>query len=151
MFDLENIWQIALGAAIFAIVLIAGIWALRRAGSAVRGKRGSRLAIAETRAVDKNRHLVLVQCDDEEHLLLIGGAQDVVVKTNVGQDFYESENVEPKFAPIQQSSQNQMPATRFPTNTSPDHHHTAPRREPTPAREPELSGSAIPRPAVERS
>lgn len=117
---LENIWQIALAAGIFILVLIAAIWAMRRAGSAIRGKRGSRLAVAETRAVDKNRHLVLVQCDDEEHLLLIGGPQDIVVKANVGTDFFEPVDERPSFAPAPM-----QPAARAPAFDAPQE-----RREP---------------------
>jgi len=88
--QLENVWQYAAAAAGFVIVLILLIWLLRRAGSAVRTRRGDRLAILETRSIDKIRHLVLVQCDEEEHLLLIGGPTDVLVKANVGADIYEA-------------------------------------------------------------
>ena len=71
------------------------IWLLKRAGGAISARRGDRLAVLETRSIDKIRHLVLIQCDEEEHLLLVGGPQDLVVKTNVGQDVYETVEYQP--------------------------------------------------------
>lgn len=93
--EIESTWQLAIVAAIIFLILLVLFWIMRRAGGPVRVKRGDRLAISETRAVDKSRHLVLVQCDDEEHLLLIGGPQDLVVKTNVGADVYETADYQP--------------------------------------------------------
>ncbi|WP_208435727.1 flagellar biosynthetic protein FliO [Bartonella phoceensis] len=49
-----------------------------------RKKRLSRLTLCDTIAVDRTRRLVLIRCDDKEHLLLIGGFTDVVVETNIG-------------------------------------------------------------------
>ncbi|NNF80937.1 MAG: hypothetical protein HKN05_23185 [Rhizobiales bacterium] len=71
----------------FAIILLfifIAIAIFRRIGGEVRGKRGSRLAVTEFRELDKLRHLVLIRRDNEEHLLLIGGPQDVVIETNIG-------------------------------------------------------------------
>lgn len=39
--------------------------------------------MVEARAIDSRRRLVLVRRDDREHLLLIGGANDVVVETGI--------------------------------------------------------------------
>lgn len=127
--DIENIWQIAIAVAVFLIVLILGIWAIRRVGSAVSGRRGSRLAVSEVQSIDKNRHLVLVRCDDEEHLLLVGGSQDLVVKTNVtGNDLeyidqpveYEARpaSVEPTFSPAQPAPETSQ--SRYDPGTSQD-------------------------------
>ncbi|MGI9372371.1 MAG: flagellar biosynthetic protein FliO [Hyphomicrobiales bacterium] len=85
-----EIWQIAAIAVGAIVVLFLLIWLLKRAGGAISARRGDRLAVLETRSIDKIRHLVLIQCDEEEHLLLVGGPQDLVVKTNVGQDVYET-------------------------------------------------------------
>ncbi len=172
--DLENIWQIALAAGIFVLVLIIAIWAMRRAGAGVRGKRGNRLAVAETRAVDKNRHLVLVQCDDEEHLLLIGGPQDIVVKANVGVDFFDPAEDRASFAPAPAPMQPTVRAPAFgqqqerrepgrdasgtrenrPTNFSPDAETSRPAgfaRPQSPApREPGLAGPVVPDPSLDR-
>ncbi|VEJ45457.1 flagellar biosynthetic protein FliO [Bartonella vinsonii] len=46
-------------------------------------KHLSRLTLCETIALDRTRRLVLVRCDDKEHLLLIGGLTDVVVESNI--------------------------------------------------------------------
>jgi Meckel syndrome type 1 protein len=49
----------------------------------VRGRRGSRLGIAEYYELDKTRRLVLIRRDDVEHLMLVGGNQDVVIESNI--------------------------------------------------------------------
>jgi flagellar biogenesis protein FliO len=159
MFNLENFWQLGLAAAIFALILIAGIWALRRAGSAVRGKRGSRLAVAETRAVDKSRHLVLVQCDNEEHLLLIGGPQDVVVKTNVGEDFFEADTYPRASAPIpapvrapetDPARPRQAAGTNFTSRAGAEQQQSFGRKDFASPREPVLANPTMPRPSPDR-
>jgi len=45
--------------------------------------RGGRLSVVETLPLDLRRRLVLVRCDDREHLLLLGNERDVVVSTDV--------------------------------------------------------------------
>ena len=55
-------------------------------GSAVgggKGRRGSRLGIVEAAVVDRSRRLVLIRRDAVEHLVMIGGPQDVVVENNI--------------------------------------------------------------------
>lgn len=70
----------------FVIVLaLIGLtaWLFRRfAGSGNNAwNRGidSRVEIVETLTVDPKRRLVLVRCDDDEHLILVGGNTDIVV------------------------------------------------------------------------
>ncbi|WP_019223522.1 flagellar biosynthetic protein FliO [Bartonella rattaustraliani] len=46
-------------------------------------KRSSRLTLCETIVIDRTRRLILIRCDDKEHLLLIGGLTDVVVESNI--------------------------------------------------------------------
>lgn len=48
-----------------------------------RKKSLSRLALCEAISIDRTRHLVLVRCDNKEHLLLIGGLTDVVVESDI--------------------------------------------------------------------
>lgn len=48
-----------------------------------RNKRPPRLTLCETIAIDRTRRLVLVRCDNKEHLLLIGGLTDIVVEANM--------------------------------------------------------------------
>jgi flagellar biogenesis protein FliO len=70
---------------LFVVVLI--MWFLRRlaSGTFIAGglHRHRRLAILDAAAVDTKRRLVLVRRDNHEHLLLIGGATDIVVERNI--------------------------------------------------------------------
>ena len=77
----------------FAIViaLLAGFaWGLRYV--AARGmkmpgllaRRGGRLQVVETLTLDVRHRLVIVRCDDSEHLLLMGHEGDTVVANNIG-------------------------------------------------------------------
>lgn len=77
---------------IFACVVVGGLLALSgfimkyvRSGSiATPLARGSRrLQITETFAIDMRRRLVIVRCDQAEHLLLLGLNQDIVIATNL--------------------------------------------------------------------
>ncbi len=79
--------------AIAAAVILAGIILYKLIGGSVRGRRGSRLGISEYHELDKTRRLVLVRRDDVEHLLLIGGGQDIVVEGGIGASL--AQNVTP--------------------------------------------------------
>jgi flagellar biogenesis protein FliO len=70
------------GLAILAILLI-GWMIFRLFNKKVRGRRGSRLGISEYHELDKTRRLVLVRRDDTEHLVLIGGQQDLVIESGI--------------------------------------------------------------------
>jgi len=73
---------IYLGSVVLAVLIFA--WLMIRAlGSRVRAKRGSRLGISEYYEVDKSRFLVLVRRDNVEHLVLVGGSQDVVIEAGI--------------------------------------------------------------------
>ncbi len=80
----DDIVKIIGAIAIILLFIFIAIAIFRRIGGEVRGKRGSRLAVTEFRELDKLRHLVLIRRDNEEHLLLIGGPQDLVIETNIG-------------------------------------------------------------------
>lgn len=71
-------------AAIAAAIILAGIILYKLLGGSVRGRRGSRLGISEYHELDKTRRLVLVRRDEVEHLLLIGGGQDIVIEGGIG-------------------------------------------------------------------
>lgn len=62
-------------------------WALKRGGLAaplaMQGKRGSRLKVVETLSLDARRRLVLVQCDQQEHLLVLGAERETVIAANL--------------------------------------------------------------------
>jgi hypothetical protein len=72
-----------LGGIILALLIFAWLM-IRMFGGRVRAKRGARLGISEYYEVDKSRFLVLVRRDDVEHLVLIGGGQDVVIEQGIG-------------------------------------------------------------------
>jgi flagellar protein FliO/FliZ len=63
-------------AALILVLALIGLSAVaaRRFGLAQGGRRGAprRLAIVEVLPVDARRRLVLVRCDADEHLLLLG-------------------------------------------------------------------------------
>jgi flagellar protein FliO/FliZ len=45
-----------------------------------------RLQVIETLPLDIKRRLVIVRCDDNEHLLLLGPDQDIVVETRLNEN-----------------------------------------------------------------
>jgi hypothetical protein len=69
---------------IIAAMVLAALFILTLAFRVLGGRRSgvesSRLGISEYLEVDKQRRLVLVRRDDVEHLVLIGGGQDVVIE-----------------------------------------------------------------------
>jgi Flagellar biosynthesis protein, FliO len=76
------LWVIYTAGGVLLLILLA-IILTRVLGGSIRGKRGSRLGISEYYEIDKTRRLVLIRRDDVEHLVLIGGGQDVVVESGV--------------------------------------------------------------------
>ncbi len=65
------------------VVLVGAAMILRSFNGRVRGRRGSRLGITEYYEMDQTRRLVLIRRDDVEHLMLVGGPQDVVIESNI--------------------------------------------------------------------
>lgn len=76
-----------LASLVLVLGLIFGVlWALRRfgvGGMVARPGGRRRLAMVEAMTVDNRRRLVLVRRDDREHLLLIGGTQDLLVESGI--------------------------------------------------------------------
>lgn len=66
------------------------IWLFNRLrhGTFVSGGRSAqpRISVQDAAPVDSHRRLILVRRDEVEHLLLIGGANDLVVESNIRQD-----------------------------------------------------------------
>jgi Flagellar biosynthesis protein, FliO len=79
----QYMWLIYLVGGLLLFIVLATIL-VRLIGGGIRGRRGSRLGISEYYEIDKTRRLVLVRRDGTEHLLLIGGPQDVVVEGGIG-------------------------------------------------------------------
>ncbi len=80
----QNYLLLAAGA---VVVLLVALWLLRKLtrGTFVSGGRQAqpRISVEDAAPVDSHRRLVLVRRDDVEHLLLIGGASDIVVEHNI--------------------------------------------------------------------
>jgi flagellar protein FliO/FliZ len=72
-----------LALAIVLVLILLVSWLLKfisnASGKAVRG-RNKRLAVIDTLNVDQKRQLLIVRRDDVEHLILIGGPQDLVIE-----------------------------------------------------------------------
>lgn len=75
---------LALG--IVLVLIVFGLWALklvsRTTNTFVRG-RNKRLTVVDQVAIDQKRQLIIVRRDNVEHLILVGGAQDVVVESGI--------------------------------------------------------------------
>lgn len=113
----------ALGAVVVGIVLVA--WLLKlvfnASGTVVRG-RNRRLMLVEALAIDPKRQLMIVRRDGVEHLILIGGPQDVVVETGI---------TPPEAAPV--SLPARRPATPLPQRRTATKPQAAPAGEPDPS------------------
>ncbi|EJF90146.1 flagellar biosynthetic protein FliO [Bartonella melophagi] len=76
---------------VFLIIIIAAIVVvimllryLNKGGFNFNKKKNPlRLIISDTIAIDRTRRLVLIRRDDVEHLILIGGATDIVIESNI--------------------------------------------------------------------
>lgn len=79
------LWTLAALAALVAVLVIVRVVRRASSGTFVAGGRNrkTRLAVMDAAAVDSHRRLVLVRRDDVEHLLLIGGSNDIVVEQNI--------------------------------------------------------------------
>ena len=69
---------------VLALLGVVAFVARRFSGGVIPSKRQKRLAVVEVAAVDPKRRLVLVKRDQVEHLLLIGGGQDLVIESGIG-------------------------------------------------------------------
>jgi hypothetical protein len=70
---------VTIAAALAALFVLTVVW--RLVSPRLLGRHGNRLAVVEFREVDRSRRLVLVRRDQTEHLLLIGGHNDVVIES----------------------------------------------------------------------
>jgi hypothetical protein len=109
----QNMQVVMSAAAVLALLLILMLgW--RALSPRMSGRRGQRLGISEYHEIDKSRRLVLVRRDNVEHLILIGGGQDLVIEPGITAAAiaaaYTPSPVAPDPAPIR-------PAPRAPTFT----------------------------------
>jgi hypothetical protein len=87
-------------AAIALAVLIVGLLIFKALSGPVMGRKGQRLGISEYHEIDKTRRLVLVRRDETEHLILIGGGQDIVIESGIGLNSGMDDIREPMRPPI---------------------------------------------------
>lgn len=82
----EFLYLRAAAALIFVLALLGGVALVARrfSGGMVPSRRQKRLSVLEVAAVDPKRRLVLIKRDQVEHLLLIGGGQDLVIESGIG-------------------------------------------------------------------
>jgi len=71
--------------ALAVLALMAIFFNRRRGGRRERPEflEDGRIAVLESRDIDERRRLVLVRCDDVEHLIVIGGPADLVIDNDV--------------------------------------------------------------------
>jgi flagellar protein FliO/FliZ len=74
-------WARGLFALIATLALIVGCaWGARRLGMLqANGQGAKRMRVSESLMIDPRRRLVIVRCDEREHLILCGPGGDVVV------------------------------------------------------------------------
>ena len=79
----------AVAALVLVVAVIGAIFVVRRGGkrgrgeAGTRGRQGPRLAMIDSTPIIDGRKLVIVRRDDVEHLVLIGGATDVLIEANI--------------------------------------------------------------------
>jgi Flagellar biosynthesis protein, FliO len=78
--------NLIIGAAVVLAILLVGTMIYRSLNKRVRGRKGQRLGIVEYHEIDETRRLVLLRRDETEHLVLIGGPQDLVVEAGIKLD-----------------------------------------------------------------
>jgi len=84
---LDLAWYLVAGAGVLLFLVIA-LWIVRAfmstGGAVMLTKRNKRLGVVDQASVDGRRRLVLVRRDGVEHLLMTGGAIDIVIETGIG-------------------------------------------------------------------
>lgn len=84
--EMTSYLRVVASLALVVGLMMAVLWLLRRfniGGMVARPGARRRLALVETMALDSRRRLLLVRRDGVEHLLLVGGAQDLVVEGGI--------------------------------------------------------------------
>ena len=86
LISFSQIAQLLLALA-FVVALMGGLalivkkLGLSHSAPVYKGKK--RLKIVESQALDARRRLVLVQCDDKQHLVMLGINSDTVIQTDI--------------------------------------------------------------------
>lgn len=81
-----SILTVVFALGIVLVLIVLAVWLLKlvytASGKVARG-RNRRLAVMEGLAIDQKRQLLVIRRDNVEHLVLIGGAQDLVIETGI--------------------------------------------------------------------
>lgn len=101
-------------AAIVIAALILVMMIVSFIGKKVHGRHGSRLSVSEYHEIDNDRRLVLVRRDDREHLLLIGGSQDIVIEQGIEAEPDIAAPRAPRAAPRREQGRNDDTEDRRP-------------------------------------
>ncbi|EFL90408.1 flagellar biosynthetic protein FliO [Ahrensia sp. R2A130] len=80
-------WIALLGVVLVALLILWLVMKLVRTPRLAGGRRSkqARLAITDAAQVDDRRRIVLVRRDDVEHLIMIGGGNDLVIESDIRQ------------------------------------------------------------------
>lgn len=117
-----SILTYVLALAFVLLLAVMGLWLLKftvRGSTTLRG-RTRRLNVVEQLPIDGRRQLLLIKRDGVEHLLLIGGTQDLLVEANIGTLRRRAEDRAEDRADAQPTPPS-MPATQ-PSSTAPPEH-----------------------------
>lgn len=139
--DLAPLASILLSALIVVALAVLAIGLMRRAmrgGIGFGNSDGPRIEVLDVTSVDPKRKLVLVRRDQVEHLLLIGGGNDLVIEARIGR---------PAAPPPRRTDGGfpDEPSAAFPRPGVPQPQRTA---GPPVAREPRPTADAAPAPRV---
>jgi flagellar protein FliO/FliZ len=76
-----------IAALVFVLALMGGLaLVLKKAGfgqTGLAGRGGKRLKLVEVLPLDARRKAVILECDDEQHLIIMGPAGETLVKNNI--------------------------------------------------------------------
>lgn len=150
-------WSLIIIAGLLVLWLVVRILRKLSLGTFIAGgkNRKMRLAIMDATPVDNNRQLVLIRRDDVEHLILIGGPNDVVVEQNIRPYSHQARPAREAEAhhrpePVVVRPSPSQPRAIEPAPVVSSRHTEAPRPAPVSAQpRPEPSVSSAPSPAPE--
>lgn len=122
---------VLLALAIVLILIVLGVWGLKAlfnaTGNVSRG-RNKRLTVLDSTPIDQRRQLVLVRRDNVEHLIMVGGAQELVIETGIEATETPAPSAPPRTARRatgQTRAEPRAPATA--ASLTPDHEEREPR------------------------
>jgi flagellar biogenesis protein FliO len=96
--DLQPYLPTMMIALIVLVALVFLILIFKLFNQRVRGRKGQRLGISEFHELDKTRRLVLVRRDGVEHLVLIGGGQDIVIESGIESGLHRDATRQPRLS-----------------------------------------------------